>query len=326
MFFRSKTKPNQAPTLLCPFCLRDIPSDAEKCPHEGCSKEIPALYRQHYDTRQNVIVSAVGFGGHGKTVYLTSLLHVLNRMAEYWPGFYRQALNMTSLARITENLAELENCQLPLPTRITFPEPSLHQLSHMPYFGERMLMIYDPAGESFEGDVTIMKNAHFVARSRMVLFFFSLSDFDDPTLIPRELDRLLEIYILGMGRLKADISKQHLMVVYTKGDRLDPFFHNCRMTPNYIRFNEVGPGWNMETYLKGMVPVSQELRDFTKNHLRAYSFMNRANQFASVEFSAVSALGAAPQDGHLVAQIAPRRVLDPLLWAITKSMDPANGK
>ncbi len=76
----------------------------------------------------------------------------------------------------------------------------------------------------------------------------------------------------------------------------------------------------MDTYLAELRRASDELRGFTRHNLKALNFINRAAQFASVEYSAVSALGSNPQDGRLVAKIAPRRVLDPLLWAIGKSM------
>jgi hypothetical protein len=68
--------------------------------------------------------------------------------------------------------------------------------------------------------------------------------------------------------------------------------------------------------------ISSQLRSFTGEDLRARQFLSLASdRFASVEFSIVSALGAAPgQDGHLGVKIKPRRILDPLLWTLERAL------
>ena len=76
--------------MLCPYCISNIAGDAAKC--AKCGREIPPLYRQYYPkgtfSKPPIIMSAVGFSAHGKTIYFASLLHVINsELTKVWPGF-----------------------------------------------------------------------------------------------------------------------------------------------------------------------------------------------------------------------------------------------
>lgn len=58
--------------MLCPYCLRQtVPPTCDNC------KE--ALHPLYSNRSENpAILSAVGFSGHGKTVYLARLPHVVS--------------------------------------------------------------------------------------------------------------------------------------------------------------------------------------------------------------------------------------------------------
>jgi hypothetical protein len=78
--------------MFCPFCLAEVTFSQEKgyiCP--TCKEQIPALYVQDYQKYPPVVVSAVGFREHGKTVYFASLFYVLKKssLPQHWSGFYR---------------------------------------------------------------------------------------------------------------------------------------------------------------------------------------------------------------------------------------------
>jgi hypothetical protein len=69
-----------------------------------------------------------------------------------------------------------------------------------------------------------------------------------------------------------------------------------------------------------MYEISNLLYDFTRMELKADEFVNLAQtNFRGVGFSIVSALGAAPEDGHMSAEVDPLRVLDPVIWMIARS-------
>ncbi|MBK9233438.1 MAG: hypothetical protein IPO15_21990 [Anaerolineae bacterium] len=207
--------------MLCPYCLQN--AFAANC--SNCEKDLPPLYlKRHGGPSGNpAILSAVGFSGHGKTVYLAALLHTMGRhLTSVWPRFYRQALDMDSVRTVQANLAMLQRGELPPSTRRNFPLPSLHLLAEIPQYNSRHLIIYDPPGEAFNSDEGIETYAHFVQRARVVLFLVSLVDLDEPK--ASDLHRLLEIYVLGMAKMKAQTRHQHLIVAYTKADRLQEVF------------------------------------------------------------------------------------------------------
>jgi len=72
--------------MLCPFYLSDHKQfQKEKigfsCPK--CKEAVPTKYINDYYDFSPVVLSTVGFRGHGKTVYLASLLYNLRRMNLY---------------------------------------------------------------------------------------------------------------------------------------------------------------------------------------------------------------------------------------------------
>lgn len=308
--------------MLCPFCLEEISSNNRQC--SGCQEELPILYVNSHSRRQSpYIISLVGFSGHGKTVYLASLLYTLqDRLTRVWPGFYRKGLNQDSVNLLYDNLKMLKAGTLPESTRRNFPKPSIHQLCSIPSTGDRQLLIYDPPGEAFHGDKGVEEYAGFVKKARVVLFLLSLVDMDEP--VSHDMEKLLETYTLGMGRMGARKRKQrleqHLVVVYTKADRLLDRLASRPQLISYLRQNEEATVGDVKQYRRSLREVSTQLADFTLSELGAHAFVNHADrEFSSVTYCAVSALGSAPEDGRLVVGMDPHRVVDPLLWVMEKS-------
>jgi hypothetical protein len=263
-------------------------------------------------------MSIVGFSGHGKTVYLASLLHVIQRyLPEYWPGFFRQGLDMFTIDTVRSNLQCLENFELPSKTRRNFPRPCLQLFSKMHKYNNREVIFYDPPGEAFEVDADVEKYASFVKQAKTVLFIVSLKDLPDP--LPSEMHRLLEIYTIGMARLKANMSKQHLVVVFTKADDLqdERYFGKFPDILQYLESSERANLNDLDKYLTNMRIISRNLQYIVRNHLRAEPFVNLANaSFKSVNYSVVSALGCPPNGDKLSEAMRPKRVIDPFLWVL----------
>jgi hypothetical protein len=300
--------------MLCPFCLKD--TSATPCKH--CSQPLPPLYVQKQRTKR-AILSAVGFSGHGKTVFLATLLHELeNRMTHLWPNFYRQALNLESVKTVQHNLEILSHGDLPESTRRNFPNPSIHLLTPIPQHGERVMIAYDPPGEAFESDELIESFAHFIRRSPAVVFIISIKDLPEPSY--ENAYRLLNTYVLGMARMGSKTRDQHLIVTFTKADQFTSQLARYPVVLNHLSTSSQHELHSPKNYVRHLKKVSEELEKFTAQELKAQAFINLARgSFKSYQFCAVSALGSAPEDGHLSTSIQPKCVIDPLIWVLEKT-------
>lgn len=317
--------------MLCPFHLEDVSFKFEKvagsaapiykCP--DCGEQIPALYVQQYDDYPPVIVNAIGFRQHGKTVAFASLFYLLKKLkiAHHWPGFFTMGLNEHSLDTVHDNANMLKTGELPDSTPKNFPIPTMLRVEGVPFQDNCTLLCYDTGGECFEKPTQMIRYASFVKHANTALFLISISDLEDPG---EEMHKLLNTYVVGMGELEATTADQHLVVVFTKADEIiDLFNSEWEYLSKYLLDGSVDGLSYPEGYMKQLRIVSSQLSEFLRNKIGANEFVSAAeSNFKSVEFSIVSALGAEPQGGHLVAEIVPRRVLDPLLWMMEKSKRP----
>jgi len=295
----------------------------------SCQHQLPPDYIAHHSgwtAKHPAIVSVIGFGGHGKTVYLASLYFALqNLVPRAWETFFRQGLTMKTLEVLYYNLGLLKSGKMPDPTQV-FQEPNIDRLHNIPKFGDRTLLIFDPPGEAFElgENDSFQRFAGFVKQSPCALFLVSLTDmmnqFESEYAVAGEMERLLERYNVGMMEMGARTKEQHLIVVYTKADRL--LSHSTFPTEviKGLENGDVDGLSDLKEYQLEMKRNSTLLRNFTVETLNARGFLSNAQRnFKSVEFCAVSALGSEPSGDRLVERIAPRRVIDPLLWVLYKS-------
>ena len=309
--------------MLCPYCVEEIKKTEKNCPK--CEKEIPLLYKKYYPNsgiftkKEPVVMSAVGFSGHGKTVYFASLLYVMNNeLTKVWQRFFRQSIDREAVDIVRQNSRMLEQRELPESTRQNFPHPNVHHLAHLPKHKNKLLVIYDTSGEAFEEDLRLERYASFVTRTRTVMFLISLIDLENP--ISENIHRLLDVYVQGMERLKANSKKQNLIVVFTKADvLLDKYFKDYPdiahhlTSPSYVELGDY------KKYVSKLQAISSALADFMKNTLDAHNFVNMAkDSFKSVSYCAISSLGHAPEGARLKDNMSPIRVADPLLWILEK--------
>jgi hypothetical protein len=313
--------------MLCPFCLADVrfrPGPAPGrlapiylCP--ACREQAPALYVQGYRHAPPVVTSAVGFRQHGKTVYFAALFYALKKLGlpHIWSTFYTMALNEDSLDTVYENVRMLEEGVLPNSTPKNFPRPTMLRVEDVPLLRRQdwTLLFYDTSGESFERPTQLVQFASFVRRARTAMLLISLTDLTDPA---REMQRLLNTYVVGMGELGSDTRGQHLVVVYTKADRLPArvplWAQRWGDLHDYLLGSSIESLGRPRGYLRRLEHVSTRLGEFTDQELQAHEFSNAARaQFRSVSFAIVSALGAEPEEGRMAVQVVSRRILDPLL-------------
>lgn len=334
--------------MICPFCVEDVPVGTTQ--HFGCKRHKDGLFPELYikfhgkeGAPDPVIISVVGFPGHGKTVYLCALFNFFdNVLTSIWPGFFSKVLDQTSMDTLRKNRDLLRKGELPASTDAkTFPRPGIFRLIKMPpsqewspimpVLADTTILIYDPPGEAFSSDDKIDELASFVKRSSCVLF---LIDITRPwASVADEMSDLLSIYTLGMKKKDIEEKSQHLIVVFTKSDVMKS------AVPGFDSYLESHP--DLKQHLKKQVPetlkdpnahqeclneISEWLRGFTWKELKAYKFVNEATDFfKSVSYTAVSSLGAAPvrdEAGHMgmTAEMSPRCVADPVLFVLAKSI------
>jgi hypothetical protein len=304
--------------MICPYCAEDVPAESQQ--HSTCkraaNKPFPPLYLDYHNGESRaepVVVSVIGFPGHGKTVFLCALFDYIDDQLTYaWRNnFHNLVLDQESLTQLNYNRSLLRHGELPPPTELDFPRPGIFRLKHMPPQStndfslpplvDSTILIYDPPGEAFQTESKIVDYASFVKRSNCVLFLIDLTALD--TSIPHGMAQLLDTYVLGMRRMGIRQQSQHLIVVYTKSDEMKvsvPEFANLLEREPWLK--EYLEDQRPETladpnrHFKQLEKVSKVLADFTYYDLRAGRFNAVADDwFASVSYTAVSSLGSAPE-------------------------------
>ena len=315
---------SQRRRILCPYCIT-IVEKGSVC--SNCKEPLHKLYQKYsHAGNQPELISVVGFSGHGKTVYLASLLYALTfDVPKSWADYFRRSLDENGVALLQRNMDILQKGNLPDSTRMNFPKPNVQHLNYMPRYSSKVIALYDPAGETFESESRIQKYGKFITYSRAVLFLISLSDLKQP--YGQEMHRLLEMYTLGLTTLNGNSRRQHLVVVFTKADAfVDETFRANPEMAAYLASDDAQKIGDLSTYLSKLQSISDTLEHALRSQLNAANFVGLAeDSFKSVSYTIVSALGSPPdydpQAGvaTLSVGIQPRRVIDPLLWVLEKT-------
>ena len=311
--------------MLCPFCLEKKSLNTTKagCFCGNCREEIHGEYIKYIRRRRipQTIISAVGFRGHGKTVFFHSYFYALKETItrEYWEDVYFQALDKNSLVKLWEGIDNLAKGILPEATPAVFARPTILKFSGLPDFGDRVMVFYDTSGEVFADPDTIPVNARFLARSPVILFLVSISDLMKEKTSDTWQDglaHLLNAYIIGVthASLRGNPRKQDLVVVLTKGDEILDM-----IDPSVSTYLETGPircySENLEHYTDNMEFISMDIRNWLREN-NCQLFLNTADDtFKNVRFTIVSSLGTKPvSDVRMIMPDDPKRIFDPILW------------
>jgi parallel beta-helix repeat protein len=289
------------------------------CPEESCREVgVPHLYVDQYADYPATPFSIIGLRGHGKTVYLTSLLHELNSLGKRWPDFYSAPLDEESFEDIRRRLAEMRHGRLPEATRMVFPRAEVLRLRRIPRVGGCHLMMFDTSGEAFLSVNGVVNYARFVKNSPAVIWLVSLED----VVSPEELDRVLTVYLQALAELKGDAGKQELIVVLTKGDLVLNSEKVPALPPrarNMLLEHQLDPRGDSWLQLEAL---SRDLKEWLEA-AGYHQYVNRADDsFAAVRYCIVSAQGADAAGGQLAVELMPRAVLAPLFWLWRKVAPP----
>lgn len=313
--------------MLCPFCLKE--NTIHKIEEGGrtsyvCSEhpepKIPIIYAEK-DKIPRDLISAIGFRGHGKSAYFTSLFASLDSLSHpnIWPRFSHNPVNEQSLDIVYTNVRAFNEGKLPIATPMNFPIPTIVEFSDMPKFNDRFLIFYDTGGESYERASRLIKNAEFVKKSQTAIFFISLHDIDYN---PQEMSRLLSVYIQGLKELGGDPKQQHLLIVLTKGDLLFKKLTDYPSVWEYLSKGSIKNTRysNIRSQISDMKKVSKLLKEFLTEDIGAGGFINLGKKnFKNVEVCIISALGSAPKGDQLDINATPKRIFDPIIWVMQNS-------
>ena len=317
-------------TLRCPYCLMPTRPQLENrnsksvylCQWPDCGAEIPRDFVEQPKIHR-AIVGLIGFSGHGKTVYITALFHLLQAMQNKWEGFYCRSLDHYTIKSFHDRIHRFKEGQLPESTPANFPLPSLFHFHAVPYFGEGYLSFYDTAGEIFEDSQLIPQQGRFLANSDIAIFIVSIGDSGEQW--PTRLEELLDIYLNGVyNAMHTDLkARQHLIVVFSKSDTLigqvPPEIEELLMKGSYPWYAGFLSGEEMITRLE---QSSNDIRRWLEKQGASGFVKKAADYFKSTEYTVIASTGAAPAGDRLVAKLTdedPRRVLDPFFWTLAKT-------
>ncbi len=321
---------------LCPFHVGhvqpELRADGYYCPAapNGCGRKLPGEYVEN--PCRPAMVAAVGYPGHGKTVYFSVLMGVFTDTSKQnlGTGFFSKTLNPESAQRMLDSARMLRDGRLPPPTTYTFEHPTVVRVSNMSMVGTRDLLFYDVSGEAFE------RWGRSGQPDERIVRYFTLADtllvMLSPTARPttRNPWELMDSYVGDVSSRPGganSLKSKRVVLMYTRGDEMITALHKVGFgdVANYLTAE---PGPIDDDYSSILQYISGRLAEFTCAHIPGgLNFHNLcADHFAAVHYSIVSALGSAPTEvsgGNTsgVRQVQftePRRIADPLILGLPR--------
>ena len=310
--------------MLCPYCLeiQDLHPDTDpdrgpilKCPNEACAGyTIPLQYAADHATYPPLPVSIIGLPGHGKSVYIDSLIQEINQLGARWDdsNFYYSWLDEVQMRQAMARLKALREGQLPEITRTVFQQPQVLRLDHIPRIGGCQLIIFDTGGEAFLDTAVMADAAKYVRNSTAVVMLLSIKA-DEEQGGPDLINAMMTVYLQSMSQTGGRTQEQNLIVVLTKGDELvdrpdiPESARDALSAPNYSPASSI---WD------SLQQSSDDLERWLRSEYCGYhNFVNLVrSRFKAVRYCLVSAQGQAADENGIIYQIMPRGVIAPLLW------------
>lgn len=329
--------------VICPYCMEIHVDGKRECDdnEEGIAYQIPLSYIEACKKRRPIIfLMTIGYSGHGKTCYLSSLLHSLydDLYTRSWPDFSFLGLTQDTLKSIHDTyISPLNRGDLPPRTQNFFGSPLIVSFQNIPLrigMARRLLdsfsqdscsvndeelltVFYDIGGEVYDVRNQIDVCIPLLKKINPLVFLIDL-----PGLIEEEqgggmdvrenmhtLINNIQLALTETGQGK----RKDIVICFTKADRMwgknDAFGPLSEEPPN-----EIPSQAEMAAYLGELQAFSSRIETFVKDHYPAFYNIVR-NNFRKYSFTTVSALGSNPEDGKIPV-LEPNRVFDPMFWSL----------
>jgi len=314
----------------CPYCFRTfkMKKRVKGSRHVyycmSCESEIHRAYVE-FPKIPLTRIGLVGYTGHGKTVYITSLFYMFQALDNLWKDYYFETFDDFTHEIMFEKVPILKSGKLFSGTPINFPEPAFIRLNNMPYFDDQIISLYDIGGGVFDDLDLMTQKGKYLAHSDTIFFIISLLETDVIDDWNLKIMKLLDRYIhVVYSRFGLELSqKQNLVFVFSKADQL-VHLNEERALPKNLIDNLNDGHINQLTYLsqfsiENIVNTSDNIKNWLRGN-NCNGFINLAeNHFKNVNFVLASALGNAPVNNELKAKLTvndPKNVFDPLLIAL----------
>ena len=169
--------------MKCPYCVRKL---RLKVQGQGsrhlyyCSKCETEIHRAYVDFPNTPFsrIGMVGYTGHGKTVYITSLFYQLQALDSFWDSYYFETLDDFTHDIMFEKVLELKKGRLFSGTPINFPEPAFIRFNSLPFFKTQIVSMYDIGGGVFDNLDLMTQKGKYLAHSDTIFFIMSLVEDD----------------------------------------------------------------------------------------------------------------------------------------------------
>ncbi len=328
----------------CPLCGSDVDpaNGGARCGH--CRLPISRDLRQALEKTEPLIIQTFGSSQHGKTTYLCALTMTIVRMGRLWSSYACRALSERSRRRLLEVGSYLKTGALPPPRTNDGDEPTVLLLRQLGWYGDRLMIYGDAPGEAFDSVYVEPRRVPFLKHASVTFLIASLCDFEESS-DGRSIDMLIDSLVASLEHQGVDLCARRrcAVVVLTKGDTVldlplslrrrlvrDPLWLALRGEDPEARgsrdnraqdLGSRSERWlpNEERYLDGMCETDEELRRWVSSRCEQGSNLLQIaeDNGITLRFSLVSATGSEPDENNFLTHAwSPRRVIDPLLWAL----------
>jgi hypothetical protein len=304
-----------------------------ECPEKHT--RIPFVYIE--DAKRGVpivVMLTIGYSGHGKTCFLSSFFHTLYRgnLADIWPGFSFIGLTMETLNKIHHEYVNiLAHGHLPPKTPIMFPSPLILKFQQFPvkvksffkkYFqgirieqDELICIFYDIGGGTFEVDEKIRHNIPVLVEVNTLVFLISLPRVLDEARnrmsAVQQLHKLLNTIVLAIGKI-GQKNKKDLVICFTMGDEMWDCADNRYGQLSIPIQHDIPTLDDVAGYFSELANDSDLLGQHIQETFTPF-YNAIANNFRSVRFITISALGNQPTEAGEIMHLMPANVFDPFL-------------
>jgi hypothetical protein len=306
--------------------------DVDECPN--CKNNLPIEYVRRSGQITPCFVQMIGWSSHGKSVYLQTLTSIIMRLSVFWRDKYIYSAQTNQTLAYTRQVKEyLRTGVMPEATHLDIQEAYIMQLLGMERWGNRILVVRDVAGESFNNFKYSVKYTPYLIHVPTVIMFFSPFDLKESNFT---VDELMNGYIQTFfaDETSNQKKKRSAIVTISKADLIlnelpssirnylisDPFSNGIQPTDP----NENPERVDIYQYVQKMYQISEEIKYWVDETAYGHNLIKLAcENNIQLKFSIVSSTGSlVPEDNRLKIGIRPLRVLDPLFWTLDLQSTP----